>query len=954
VSDRAAARSGQISFGPFRLLPARQLLLEGDKPVRLGSRACDILITLVEQPGQLVSNKELMARVWPNIFVEEGNLRVHVAALRRALGDGQAGKRYITNTPGRGYSFVAPISLSEDPREAAALPKIVERRQDLPVPLARVVGRSDLVPAIAAQLQRHRFVTIVGPGGIGKTTVAVAVAESLHGSFKDGVRFVDLAPLTDPLLVPSALATLLGVGVRSDKPLPNLIAFLKQKQLLVVLDSCEHVIEAAATLAEEIYGGTKGTHILATSREALRVEGERVHRLSPLTFPTRTAGLRAVEALEFPAVQLFVERAAASLGAFELSEAEAPLVADICRRLDGIALAIEIAASRVDAFGVAGLAARLNDRFRLLMQGRRTALPRHQTLGATLDWSYAQLPEIERLVLRRLAVFAGPFTMESASAILAAAGTAAADAVDAVANLIAKSLVSAGIDEAIAFYRLLDTTRAYALEKLKESGEVDRLARLHADHYRALLEQALGEWEIRPATEWLGHHRHLVDNVRAALDWSFSPAGESPTGVALTDAAVPLWFELSLTRECGERVDRALAAPAASRSADREMRLCAARAWSLMQTSGFVPETQAAWAHVLEVSEQQGDADYQLRALWGLWAGLVNRGELRPALSLAERFSDLARRQTDTTDLLVGDRMVGYVLHLLGDQAEARRYIERMLGRYEVPVVGAQIIRFVFDQRAMAQCFLARILWLQGFADQAVRLVRGIVDGALAGSDVLSLCQALVQAACPVAFFLGDLDAAERYVMMLLDHSARQDLNFWQAFGHGFQGVLVIRRGHVVEGLTRLGAALDELREIQFGVFYGLFLGEFADALGRAGRATEGLVAIDEALARSKRNDECWYLPELLRIKGELVLRERGRDAPHVAERYFLESLDWSHRQQTPAWELRTTISLGALWRDQSRTYDARNLVAPSYARFTEGFGTSDLQAARRLLKELG
>ncbi len=954
VSDRAVPRSGQMGFGSFRLLPARRLLLDGDKPVRLGSRACDILITLVEHPGQLLSNQELMHRVWPDTFVEEGNLRVHVAALRRALGDGQAGQRYITNIPGSGYRFVAPVAISEEPTDAVAPPSAVERPPDIPVPLARVVGRSEIVHALAAQLQRHRFVTIVGPGGIGKTTVAVAVADSLRGSFKDGVRFVDLAPLTDPLLVPSALAALLGVGVRSDNPLPSLIAFLREKQLLVVLDSCEHVIGAAATLAEEVFNGTNGTHVLATSREALRVQGEHVRRLSPLTFPTNTAGLKAVEALSFASVQLFVERAAASLGAFELSDADAPLVADICRRLDGVALAIEIAASRVDAFGVAGLAARLNDRFRLLMQGRRTALPRHRTLSATLDWSYAQLPEFERLVLRRLAVFAGMFTMESARAILAASDVFAAEAVDAIANLVARSLVSADVDGPIAFYRLLDITRAYALAKLEESGERDRLARLHAEHYRTLLEQAQADWESRPATEWLERYRHLIDNVRGALDWTFSPAGDPVTGVALTVAAVPLWFVLSLTSECAERIDRALAASAASRNANQEMRLYAARAWSLMQTRGSVPETQAAWTRVLEMSEQQGDADYRLRALWGLWAGLLNRGELRDALALAERFSELAARQADTTDLLVGDRMVGYIFHLRGDQTQARRYIERMLSRYEVPVIGAQVIRFVFDQRATAQCFLARILWLQGFPDKAVRLARSIVDGALASNDVLSLCQTLVQAACPVAFFVGDLAAAEGYVTMLVDHSARQAFDFWQAFGRCFRGVLVIKRGDVVDGVAILGAALEELREIQFGVYYGVFLSEFADALGRVGRAAEGLVAIDEALARSERNDERWYLAELLRIRGELVLRQRGPDAPREAERYFLESLDWSRRQQTAAWELRTSNSLGALWRDQNRADDARNLIARSYARFAEGFGTADLQAARQLLKELG
>jgi len=276
-----------------------------------------------------------------------------------------------------------------------------------------------------------------------------------------------------------------------------------------------------------------------------------------------------------------------------------------------------------------------------------------------------------------------------------------------------------------------------------------------------------------------------------------------------------------------------------------------------------------------------------------------------------------------------------------------------MLSRYEVPVVGAQIIRFVFDQRATAQCFLARILWLQGSADRATRLAKSVVDGALAGKDVLSLCQTLVQGACPVALFVGDLEALERHVTMLLDHSERQALAFWQTYGRCFRGVLFIRRGDVIEGVAMLGAALEELREIQYGVYYGVFLSEYADALGRVGRAEEGLAAIDEALARCERNDERWYLAELLRLKGELVLRQGGPNASSAAERYFRESLDWARRQETIAWELRTATSLAGLRHRGKRGAEAREALSAVYERFTEGLETADLRRATELLTSL-
>ena len=946
---QSSAPTEQISFGSFRLYPTQQLLLDGEKHVRLGSRARDILITLLERPGQLIRKEELIARVWPDTFVEEGNLKVHVAALRKALGDGHAGNRYITNVPGRGYCFVAPIAVSEEQQIAVRRLPPVEMPQDLPPPLARMVGRSEITVSLAAQLAEHRFVTIVGPGGIGKTTVALAIADASITIFKGRVYFVDLAALADPSLVPSALASALGIAVRSENPTHTLVSFLKDKEVLLVLDSCEHVIEAAASLAEKVFNGARRSHILATSREPLRVEGERVHRLPALASPPASTRITAAEALTFPAVQLFVERAAASLDAFELTDADAPLVVDICRRLDGIALAIEIAAGRADAFGIAGLASLLDDRFRLVMRGRRTALSRHKTLTTTLDWSYALLPEVERIVLRRLAVFRGVFTMDSASAVLARDGLSASSAVDCVANLIAKSLVSAGIDGGVAQYRLLDTTRAYAFMKLTESGEGETFAKIHSVHYRELLEKAALEWETKPATEWLDKHRHLIDNVRSALDWAFSISGDAVLGIALTVAAQPLWYQLSLMSEYGERVERALSSPALSRGSRHEMVLQASLGM-LMQTRGSRPKTTAAWAAALEASERLGDIDYQLRSLWGLWAGLLNKSDLRGALAFAEKFCDLAARSPHPSDLLVGDRMVGYIQHLLGEQTAARRRIERMVSRYDPPVVGSEMIRYVFDQRATARCFLARILWLQGFPDQAIAAVDDIVDGALRGADVLSICQVLVQAACPVSLFVGDMDRLERFADALLDHSARNTLDFWRAWGRCFKGALLIRRGNVAGGLTLLRAALGELRDIEYGVYYVVFLGEFAEASGRAGDVAQGLVAIHEALERAERNEERWYMPELLRIRGDLALREGTSDSASDAEKWLRQSLALAREQQTPSWELRTALSLCRLWREGGRARDAHAQLAAIFDRFEEGFGTEDLRAAKELL----
>src|ERR1700736_2460323 len=420
-----------LSFGPFSLFVAERLLKKGDEPVPLGGRALDILIALAERPGEIVTRHALISTVWPNVTVEEANLRFQMAAVRKALGDGRDGARYISNISGRGYFFVAPVTRSTAARTVPVTGFATsERVQKLPPRLARMVGRDDTVRALTQQLQEWRFVSIVGPGGVGKTTVAISVAHALIDGFHGAVFFIDLAALTDPEPVPTAVAAALGLIVQTQDPVVSLLAFIGDRKILLVLDNCEHVIGIAAALAERIVSEAPQAHILATSREALRVEGEHVHLLYSLDCPPEDAGLTAVEALRYPAAQLFMERAAASGYGAVLSDIDAPIVARICRRLDGIALAIELAASRVGSLGIRETAELLDNRFSLLWRGRRTALPRHQTMNAMLDWSYSLLSEREKVVLCRLSVFVGDFTLQAAGSV--ASETDDAEVIDAV------------------------------------------------------------------------------------------------------------------------------------------------------------------------------------------------------------------------------------------------------------------------------------------------------------------------------------------------------------------------------------------------------------------------------------------------------------------------------------------------------------------------------------------
>jgi len=475
--------------------------------------------------------------------------------------------------------------------------------------------------------------------------------------------------------------------------------------------------------------------------------------------------------------------------------------------------------------------------------------------------------------------------------------------------------------------------------------------RRHAEYYRDLFERAESEWAKRPTAEWLADYGRRIDNLRTALDWAFSPGGDVDVGVALTAAAVPLWMHLSLLEECQARVERALDCGTEMHRAEskREMKLYAALGLSLMQTKGPVPAA-AAWRRALALAETLDDTEYRLRALGGLYMCHLARGEYRAALENAHRLCILAETPPDPTDWLVGNRMVGTALHYLGDQTEARRRLEIMLSRYATPVYRLNIVRFQFDQRLAAQCTLARVLWLQGYPDQAIRTAGSTLEEARELGHGVSLCNALAQAACPVALDVGDLDNAELCTVLLLEHAARYALTGQAIQGRGLKGALLISRGDVAEGIDVLRAVLDESRETGFIQRYPRFLAALAGGLRRAGEASQGLSAIDEALAHCEWHEERWCLADLLRIGGELLLSLGDPGAAPAAENHFRQALDSARRQGALSWELRAAMSFARLLHQQGRPGDAAALLQPVYDRFTEGFKTADLKAARALL----
>jgi predicted ATPase/DNA-binding winged helix-turn-helix (wHTH) protein len=935
-----------IEFGRFKVVRHRRELLADGRPVELGDRAFDTLIALIDARGTVLSKDELMSRVWPDRVVEENNLPAQISVLRKAFGPD---RHLIRTVAGHGYQFTGEIRATAAP--AAGAPP--SRTTNLSEPVSELIGREAELAAVTALATEHRLVSLVGAGGIGKTRLGLEVARRLLPRFPDGVFVAELGPLSRPELVAATVARAFGLTHVAGTVSPEAVAgAVGTKKLMLVIDNCEHVIEAAAGMAEALLRASPGASLLATSREPLRVSGEHVYRVPPLDVPAEdTQDMEGV--FRYGAVRLFVSRAHAAEPRYVAAGPVAAATAAICRRLDGIPLAIELAATRIAAFGVDGVAARLDDRFRLLTGGSRAALPRHQTMHATLDWSYELLSESERVVLRRLGVFVGAFTLDAAGAVAASDDIPAADAVDAVASLIGKSLVSTDVGGAIVHYRLLETTRAYAREKLIESAELDAFARRHAEYFRDLFEHAEAELETRPTAEWLAEYRPHIDDARAALDWAFSPGGDVAVGVALTAATVPLWTRLSLLTECRTRVEQAIASLGRQVPPDprRDMRLYLALGHALLHTraSGGT-EMNAALTKALELAEIMHDTRYRLGAILGLYAHSLNTGEYRGALSLAEKFRAIAAETAGRSEVPIGSRLIGQALHILGDQPGARRHLEPLVASRLATARPSHIIFYQYDQRVLLDCYYARVLWLQGFGDQASRLTESLVDYARTKDHLLSFLYALLIAACPIALYVGDLTTADHHVRLAFDLAARHALEIWNVWAQCFEAVLLIKQGENRSGSELLQTALEGLPEAAFHHHMSLLLAELAAGLGGAGHTAEGLVVVDKALARAEQTEAAWYLAELLRTKGELLLVGRARVAVATAEACFQQAIDVARRQGALSWELRAAMSLARLWRGQQRVNQARKLLAPVYRRFAEGLGTADLIAAKALL----
>ncbi|MCD9108889.1 ATP-binding protein [Bradyrhizobium japonicum] len=943
----AAQNTEIISFGSFRLNLTERVLTRNSEHVELKGRAYDLLVALLSRPNELISKAELLRQVWPGLVVEEGALRFHMTNLRKALGGGDEGSRYIVTSSGRGYTFVAQVARSVD-QEPQATAALSFQQANLPVRLP-MIDREVEIEEIPARLKAARFLTIVGAGGVGKTTLAIAVGHRLMQSFDGAILFVDFSMVSDPALVGTVVASLLGLSVQSSDATPSIVAYLRDKRILLILDTCEHLVEPVAAFASSVFATAPNVHILATSREALQADGENVYRLDTLACPPEGADLTAEVAKAFPAIQLFVERARASGAQLQFSDDEAPVVANMCRKLDGVALAIELAARRVESYGVHGTASLLDQRLGLSWLGPRSAPPRQRTLHATLDWSFGLLSDLERMVLRRLATFVGHFTLD---AVISVCGrdVSERDIFGAIDSLIAKSMVATRPVGTVMSYRLLDTTRAYARDIQIAEDEAHDLAVRHATYYRNWLEQRGGDWSIFASGAERTLHFASMNNVRAALEWCFGERGDIRLGIRLAAAAVDVFLAMSLLAECHRWSQRALIAlDAATVGSSEEMRLQAGLGVSSSQMYGETDAVNDALNRSLAIAEARGDTAYE--------AGLLNMqyifhgrsGHFRILLDYAQRCHGLAERSGDLAIRTLAHSALGMALQFSGDLGGSRRELESLMGILSHAQQGSVLLGYDPHYRSIVA--LARTLWLHGYPDQAADRAREAVKASEAMGHSAAL--ALVLAGAGTVFlWRGDLEAAQHYVDRSYSLAEANAMGPLMAIGRCRKAELTIRRGDVRQGVDDLRAGLKPIHAARHELLTTEFNMELALGLLTLGRAGDGLILVNDAIDRANGSGEMFQMPELLRVKGKLLSATPGASRDE-AERCFQQSVNLARAQGARSWELRAATDLAALMADTERRDSAKRLLQDVYGQFSEGFETADLKLAANLLATL-
>jgi predicted ATPase len=913
---------GEVRFGQFCLnCRTSELSYRGAIQVLLQDE-CTVMRLAIAAAGSPVPEATLLLASGMLDAVDGADqLWSCVTRLNQSLESCSSGYGYIAHFPHVGFALVVPRNVA---RGTFGLPQQSKA----------VIGRDDIAERIRSKLGQHRFVTIVGAGGIGKTTVAAMVATRLAAEFPDGVCFIDASPLAEPRLLPNALAQALGVAVAAGGVLACLSAFLRYKKVLVILDSCEHLIGAAADLAEHLLGAASQLVLLATSREPLMASGEWLLRLGAIGLPPLSGNLCGAQALEYPAVQLFVERARQHITNYVLDDDSAGKVSALCHRLDGIPLAIELAAARLPLLGLGALLEQVEYRLLAGDSSIRSAKGRHETLGAMLDWSYDLLPQNQQRALIRLSVFRGEFTLAAAVSVLTGDDEASRhDSAECVIELLMKSLLSAREDGAAYRYRLLDTTRGYAAAKLDALGERRQQQTRHARYLCTLMHAAEEDWLVLPREQWLNTYRMWIDDIRVALDWTLAPGEDAELGAALVLATFPLGHQASLTAEFSDRVAHALTVVEPSGLTATLLQI---QQYSLTcnMKSFLDPRNCSLVAAVHAVEHADANSalvKYRTSLRASVWAASFIPGDFPAALQQVESMREQAEAEGDWLADITARRMQAQSLHFLGRHAEAQVQAEFVLANAwrRIPLVGSPA---QLDVRVSMRIVLARVAFMSGNLAQAAQLSSDALEYA-AGDTAAAQAQALALCAIPIAFWTGDHLAAQQLVRRLNEHAQSYSLPMWAGWAHIYRQVIASLEGDEValaELLSSSGNSLDHTQRDHLVTFGMQLLAP--DSVERVESGTVG-----------------WCTAELLRAQAE---RHVARGEHAAGSPLLFRALETARAQGALSWELRAATSLASLWQGQNRGAAGRALLEPLMARFSDSTDFADLRRAHQVLSK--
>jgi len=906
--------------------------------LEVGGRAFDILVALLERSGQVVSQELLISRAWPKLFVEEANLRVNIASLRKLFRENGADTEYIKTVQRRGYLFTEPVEIIN--QESL----LTSTKSNLPKFLSKLIGRESEVSAVRELLLKKRFVSITGPGGVGKTSLALNIAKSLDEKIYGDVCFVDLALVTRGDFIETALVSSLGISLRGQNAVASMVSHLKDKQTLILLDNCEHLLDDVSFILRKLFREIPQLFLLTTSREAIKVEGEEVFTLGSLKLPPQEPDLTAKEITKWPAVQLFMERAISSGYRRELSDNDAKLAAKICESVDGNALAIELAGSRVGQHGIDGTSILINSKKNIQLTGRRDAINRHQSLKAMVEWSFLLLERRDRMVIVRLSIFVGAFTLNAAKKVICDDLLSEDDVELSIASLCDKSLISRANGVIEGGYRLLITTLRYVSEKLSESGEMQTIEIKHRQYLIAVLARSKNDGYERSSV--VSHDlEDVLGNISASIESSLQDNSTQAYVSKLVALTTPVLLRRSMLKECLNWTQQALNCLAADeRNTDVELALWEGLAVSVMFTKGNSQQTLESINKGIELARELDSFEAELRLLAGLHIYKSRTGEFQELMGISEQAIRVSDKIHSDYFTAMAEWMMGVATHLCGDQTLAHEYCEKAMRRSTAETF--YLDAFGFDHLTRGLIVLARVLWLRGFPSKAEQVCKEAIRVAESRDYGVALCIALMSTTT-VSLWSGDISTATIRITRLIKNAKEFSLEPYLAVGVSMRGYLAVLKGDPRIGIDDLRRGLNTLSKEQHRVLSTEFLLVLARALSTVNLGDEALSILEEAHQFSRTQGEQYQFAEVCRVRG-MIYQANGEPIEQVEQEYR-NALAIAQEQRVLGWELRAATSLAKLLILEKRNREASEILEHTINKFGSEVGTLDMKVALNL-----